>query len=263
MSPVEGVSAPAEKGKGCLANWVWVSDLQQWDRALVVNGQTGNMAGAMAGHFTTVLALESDLSASTRTRQRRDQEAINNVMHVTASASEPAFNKSTFDCIVLHGTVPRSAGLRDGSGAGPQLRELLADCYKLLRPRGCLYLASMNPLWYGHQNRSEAESRPARSLVSLARAARRTITAALGRSPKAIYGLPNLLRKVGFRHIQPYYLIPSIDEPEYIVPANRRGVAAYEMLHLSGSTQNHVRKWAGRLGLHALLFPSHLILAYR
>ena len=263
MSPTGGVSAPAEKGKGCLANWVWVSDLQQWDRALVVNGQTGNMAGAMAGHFTTVLALESDLSASTRTRQRRDREAISNVMHVTASVSELAFDKSTFDCIVLHGTVPRSAGLRDESGAWPQLTGLLADCYKLLRPGGCLYLAAINPLWYRHQDRSEAESRPAGSLVSLARAARRTITAVLGRSPKTIYGLPNLLRKVGFRHIRPYYLMPSIDEPAYIVPANRRSVTAYEMLALSGSTRNHVRKWAGRLGLHALLFPSHLILACR
>ena len=263
MSPAEGVSAAAEEGEGCLANWVWLSDLQRWDRALVVNGQTGNMAGAMAGHFTTVLALESDLFASTRTRQRRDREAISNVMHVTASVSELAFDKRTFDCIVLHGTVPRSAGLRDESGVRPQLRELLADCYKLLRPGGCLYLAAINPLWYKHPDRSEAESRPARSLVSLARAARRTITAVLGRSPKAIYGLPNLLRKVGFRHIRPYYLIPSIDEPEYIVPANRRGVAAYEMLDLSASRKNHVRKWVGRLGLHALLFPSHLILAYR
>ena len=263
MNPAEGVSAPTEEGKGSLANWVWASRLQRWDRALVVNGQTGNMAEALAGHFTTVVALEPDLSASTCTRQRRGREAISNVMHVTASVSELAFDKSTFDCIVLHGTVPRSAGLPDESGARTQLSGLLADCYKLLRPGGCLYLAAINPLWYRHQHRSEAESRAARSLASLARAAKRTITAMLGRSPKTVCGLPNLLRKVGFRHIRPYYLIPSIDEPEYIVPANRRGVAAYEMLALSGSTRNHLRKWAGRLGLHALLFPSHLILAYR
>ncbi len=115
-------------------------------------------------------------------------------------------------------------------------------CVRLLRPGGCLTLVTDNLLWYRW---SPGGVRRAFSQIRRARRRDRS------------------LRQAGFRTIHRYYMTPSATDPHSFIPVNRRAVAGYEPVTMKLSSRGTLRSHLGRAGLHPVLYPSILHLAYR
>lgn len=115
-------------------------------------------------------------------------------------------------------------------------------CARLLRPGGCLTLITDNLLWYQW---SPGGVRRAFSQILRARARDRS------------------LRQAGFRTIHRYYMTPSASEPNSFIPVNRRAVAGYESVTTKLSSRGTLRSHLARTGLHPVLYPYILHLAYR
>lgn len=130
--------------------------------------------------------------------------------------------------------------------AGTAENEVFPDtlwpvCVRLLRPAGCLMLITDNPLWYRRLPRVQS------AFTQMIRASRRDRS----------------LRRAGFRAIHRYYMAPSASEPRSFIPVNRHAVASYEQITMKLSTRGTLRSRLGRAGLHSVLYPSTLHLAYR
>ena len=157
---------------------------------------------------------------------------------VERSPAEPgaltaSWDAGTFDLIALDATeTDDSNTVSDG---------LWRVCVELLRPGGCLMLTMDNPLW--HKRLRDGP----RALVQMRRTKRRE----------------RKLRAAGFRAIQSYYMAPSAHEPRSFIPKSRHVVAGYERVAMKLSTRGPLRSRLARAGLHPVLYPSTLHLAYR
>ena len=67
--------------------------------------------------------------------------------------------------------------------------------------------------------------------------------------------LAKQLRASGFRHVQQYYVDPSLARSEFVIPITRQA-SAY-------SLQSRIRKGLSALGLHGLFFTAFISLAER
>ena len=157
---------------------------------------------------------------------------------VERASAEPevltqSWEVETFDLIALN--------TAEAAGNGVSPDTLWPVCVRLLRPGGCLALVTDNPLWYRRLPRVQS------ALAQVIRASRRDRS----------------LRRAGFRAIHRYYMAPSACEPHCFIPANRHAVAGYERVAMKLSTRGTLRSRLGRAGLHPLLYPSTLHLAYR
>lgn len=240
-----------------LANWIWFAELEGRDRLLDVCGGIVTMTASLARHFSTVYSLEPDPGLLAFSHQRFSQAGKENVVRVRGGQADPPFQDASFDCVLLHGVLDRmSAEL-----ARPQRRDLhrlLVSCHRLLRPRGCLYISASNPHW--HRNLRKA-LRPSGHQPT--RAASRNATSPIPRGIPSRASLKKVLQEIGFRRLRSYYVSPSMDQPINIIPATRRAVIAYERSFPVGRARGMCRRLLARLGLHSLLFPSQLMLAYR
>jgi hypothetical protein len=70
-----------------------------------------------------------------------------------------------------------------------------------------------------------------------------------------------LLRLAGFRDVRPYYVSPSLDRPYDLVPALSQATAAWQYGMTRGSWACAARAAISRVGLHAALFSSRLVIA--
>lgn len=158
---------------------------------------------------------------------------------VESAEAEPeaiaeSWSAETFDLIALD-----PAGT---SASRASCDRLWPVCARLLRPGGCLTLITDNLLWYRW---SPGGVRRAFSQIRRAR------------------GRARSLRQAGFRTIHRYYMTPSASEPHSFIPVNRRAVAGYESVTTKLSSRGTLRGHLGRAGLHPVLYPSILHLAYR
>jgi len=181
--------------------------------------------------FGTALCLGSEVAGA--------QAIARLFSRVERDVAEPevlaeSWGAETFDLIALD-----PAGTSASRGATEALWPV---CARLLRPGGCLTLITDNPLWYGW---SPGGVRKAFSHVRRAR------------------GRDRSLRQAGFRRIHRYYMTPSASEPHSFIPVNRRAVAGYEPVTAKLSSRGTLRSHLGRAGLHPVLYPSILHLAYR
>src|SRR5207244_2789110 len=71
--------------------------------------------------------------------------------------------------------------------------------------------------------------------------------------------LRRLLTQAGFSRVQAFYIDPSYHHPWGIIPARRGAVLVYERRQ---SARVGLRWWLAWLGLHPLLYGSHMFLAY-
>ena len=254
----------AEDARG---NWLWLADVPRWECALDVQGGIGTTTAALSRHFASVRYLDGAQSLVEFARARFREDRCTNVACARAGASALPYRNGTFDCVVWDGALGRRvAGL---ATADPRavLAAVLAECRRVLRPGGCLYLG----IGTGPTPGRVLPAGPV--LATLVRLAVRLIGmgafgASRGRATRQVRGVerlalarvvPRQLRAAGFARVQAYYIDPSLQQPSSIIPARRRAVLAYEHLQM---TRAGPRRWLAWLSLHPVLFDGHVFLAY-
>ena len=80
-----------------------------------------------------------------------------------------------------------------------------------------------------------------------------------GQTRQILAKIDRLLKEAGFSSVQAFYIDPSFHQPWSITPARRRAVLAYESRQAASAG---LRWWIAWLGLHPLLYESHMFLAY-
>ena len=143
------------------------------------------------------------------------------------------------------GTTPRRTDLTAILG------QVFGECRRVLRPGGCLYLGIAVAAWPG---RPVGAGRLVAGLPQpVSDGVRRLDRLSLVRTMR------RLLRQAGFSSVQVFYIDPSYHQPWGIIPARRGAVLVYEKRQ---SARVGLRRWLAWLGLHPLLYGSHMFLAY-
>jgi glycosyltransferase involved in cell wall biosynthesis len=209
-------AAPREQVLDPRANWLWLMEIPHWEAALEVVASQATLHRGLAARFRTVTTLtRSDFGRTTQRLPAADQ---------------------SFDLIAIHGAW---ALLTDRSSSGMSAARVIAECRRILKPGGCLYIGDDNPDWF------------------------RRLSHWPGSYRGNIRRLPYLLRSAGFHMVRTYYADPSFDDPTRIVPTTRAAMVAHE--RFATSLTAPLRSWLRRVlvlaGLHRMLEPSLLVLA--
>jgi len=224
------------------SNWLWLADLPGRERALAIQGGVGTLMAPWARHFGFVHHLASPRSLQV---QSADPDTAN---IATAGASPCAlpYRDAAFDCVIWEGVLERGVTAARGADASAVLAQVFGECRRVLRPGGCLYLGVAVAAWPGRPVGA------ARILSALARIVLRCAAVI----PQVVW---RLLKEAGFSSVQAFYIDPSFHQPWSITPARRRAVLAYESRQAASAG---LRWWIAWLGLHPLLYESHMFLAY-
>ncbi len=185
------------------ANWLWLIETDARSNLLVIGA--GPELGVVADRFANV---ESQLSVDGGIRHLDD----------------------SFDAVAVRGISPFDAG----APLTPW-----AECYRVLRKGGTLYLDGLNPGWF-------RTLRPGWRFAD-------------------VLGLRRVaadLRRTGFRDVRTYYLESTLlDCPRVLVPGERRAVLAWERFGAAPGLRRIGRLMIAALGLPELLYPAAVILA--
>ena len=204
--------SPTTPGAG--SNWLWLVELSRWNVTLELDFMESRLATDLQRHFAEVR------------------------FHALDAGVELPFASGAFDCVTLNGVLEQLVAATPVEPAAA-IRRLLAECRRVLRSGGCLYVGT-GAMQFGH-----SQSRW-RALLG----ARRPIIA------------DKLLRDAGFRSVHSYYVDPCLDRPYVMVPATRRSLLARERTLAACGGWTFRRMMAVRLGLPHALYPARIGLAY-
>ena len=230
-------------------NWLWLVDLARWERALDVQGGIGTATAALSRHFAAVQYVDGTQSLVEFARARFP------------------YGSGTFDCVVWDGALGRRVTGVATADPRAVLAAVLAECRRVLRPGGCLYVGIAT----GPPSGRVLPAGPILStLVRMVLGVIRVVPSASWRQRvtrrvrrfehlAVARAVPRELRAAGFARVQAYYIDPSFQQPWNIIPAGRRSVMAYERLQM---TRGVLRPWLAWLSLHPVLFDCHAFLAY-
>lgn len=159
------------------------------------------------------------------------------------------------DCVLLH-----RPWLRNDA---PNVNALLSECGRILRPGGCLVLALDHSLSFG---RSSIRRWLPRAVLAAPAAVLRRWNARLAPEPRLpwpLHGLTHALRIAGFAEVRPYYVLPTIDAPQQLIPAHRHAMAVHDALQAHIGVRSVLRRALLEAGVEAAFFPGFFLIAVR
>jgi hypothetical protein len=208
----EADSSPTTPGAG--SNWLWLVELSHWNLTLELDFRESRLGADLQRHFSEVR------------------------FHGLEHGIDLPLPAGACDCITLNGVLERMM-LTKPSARRATLSRLFAECRRVLRPGGCLYVGT------GVVQVTPGTSRW-RSLIGL----RRPFIA------------DRWLRRAGFKSMHSYYVDPCLDRAYVMVPATRRSLLARERALAACGGSGFRRMLAVRLGLPHALYPARIGLAY-
>lgn len=202
------------------------------------------------------LAVDLSRGASTLDDVSRSQFETVRYFDLTASGALPLpISSAVADCVFLHRawldtpTATRSA--------------LLAECARILRPGGHLLLSVDHSLSLGRS--SIAQWLPRAALAAPVAFFRRW-KGRLSRKPDVPWPLNGLTRElhcIGFTEVRRYFVLPTIDAPQQLVPADSTALLMHESQQGKTRLRGTLRRMLFGAGLEAVLFPGFLLIAVR
>ena len=249
------------------SNWLWVSDLTRWERALDIRGGGGAPAMAWGRHFAFVHHLAPAGAGVDLCQVSPGEAGTANSAATRANPCALPYRDEAFDCVIWEGALTQWGTLTRRADLTALLGQVFGECRRVLRAGGCLYLGIAVAAWPG---------RPVgagRFVAGLTRVLGRLGGAILRgelRQPVSqgahridrlslLRTIRRLLTQAGFSSVQSFYVDPSYHQPWGIIPARRGAVLVYERRQ---SARAGLRWWLAWLGLHPLLYGSHMFVAY-
>lgn len=208
------------------ANWHLLLSLSRDSTILDVGAGMGTISHALAMHYRQIIALEPVLERIEFMRYRFQQENLKNVQIVRASALNIPLPQESVDLVILNGVL-EWVPLSDPSSPPQTVQEkLLENILTLLKPGGFLYIGIENrltPSYFLGANDPHADIPYVAVLPRfLANWYSRRKTGSDYRTYIYSYwGYRKLLKKAGFDDIQIWSVIPTYNNPKFIVPFDR------------------------------------------
>lgn len=217
---------PPAGGRG---NWLWLARVRTGKWALDLCDDLGDQTAALAPHFGRIVFGTASPEAAHFVRARMAQDGGQNVVAVVFDSCHQPFRSRTFDCVTSVG--PRRP---------PQHRSTFGEFKRVLQQGACLCILHRDDPGLPHAGLP------------------RSLRAQLAYAASAFF-----LKAHGFRAVRGYHVSPCCSRPAFLIPRARGSACAIEYLRDDGTLRARLRRAVARLGLHAALYPSWMILAYR
>jgi SAM-dependent methyltransferase len=156
---------------------------------------------------------------------------------LTAGGSGAALplRDGSVDCVALRTPLAEGSDL--------SVADLLAEARRVLREGGCATFGFDNHWWTGALRARRSRTSGAGPAVTIGRVRRDARTA-------------------GFRALDVYYADPPFPTPATLIPCSRSAAASFEMHRITESRTRLVRRALALGGVHRVLHPSYLCIAY-
>lgn len=232
-------------------NFLWMVEINQWRSALDLMGGNGLLTCALASHFDDVTYLDPRAPMEAFARCRLDADGIRNVILGQGDPTSLPYENGSFDFVAAQDVLDALLSVRARSAPHALLRAVLAECRRVLRPGGGLYLRVANSHHFAIlQGSTSLARRPHSPNNQSSRAAV---------SPRS---LMQSLGAAGFRDVRLYYVEPFREWPLALIPATRTAVRVYESRGHFVSLLGRVRRSMARAGFHSRLYSALVALAY-
>ena len=221
---------------GLQSNWIWLSDLQSFDRVLVIDWPHPALVHSVSSQFRTVVAVSADLARCRSLAEDARTRAAMNIRVIHASPAQLPLSSESIDCAVLNVVAPPGSRMARARTLAPSA----AECARVLAASGWIFATWENWKWH-------------RRLLGGLRPGRGSAAAGAGGRPSVGCSPERILARSGFRDRRPYYLFPSLSTPFEVIPVRRDALLT--------RTRGRARRALVRLHCHAFLFPDRLLMA--
>lgn len=237
-------------------NWLWLADTEGRDRALVIAEVGDGWLAALRRHFLSAEHLTlSALRPSVLSRS--------GVSSRPNFSPRLPFDDESFDCVLLPGFIGSWNRVAPGVPRGVIRAAIIRECRRVLRRGGVLLVSGRNPQWYGGvQERgpnAECSQLPEPAVSGPLAAIRRRLRRVAVPLPWDVR-LADALTKGGFETVHAYFADPSDLVPRAIIPACRSAALAYE--RQDRMLRGRAPRLLTTVGLHAVVYPARLVLAF-
>jgi SAM-dependent methyltransferase len=185
-------------------------------------GGTAPHALGLAAHFARVVRVAPAEACGPAGRGGGVIEAAG------GTALQMPFDGAAVDCVALRTPLERSQ----------ELARVLREARRILREGGCASFGFANRSWVGAARAGLSGAAPSVNHVR-----RETIAA-------------------GFRAVETFYVDPAFVAPATLLPRSRAAARFVEIHRPTMSRMRSVRRTLATLGLHRMLYPGYLCIAY-
>jgi SAM-dependent methyltransferase len=174
-------------------------------------------------------------------------EHFERVDHLPLDPTAPLpFENASVDCVALH-----DASLAMDS---PNAAALLAECSRILKPGGWLYVGMSNDASFSRVRRSP--------LAWAARFAFEVLVPSIVRRAMSS-STDAAVHRAGFAQVRRYFAWPSEASQRMLIPAERTAAVAHERLDRIASKRGRLRATIAGFGLYSGLYPVRIFLCRR
>lgn len=182
-------------------------------------------------------------------------ESVRSVDLAISGVAPIPVDSETADCVLVHRPWVHAQL--------PNVTPLLSECARILRPGGHLVMAldQIAPF----RGASIWRWLP-RALVATPGAFLRRWSGRESReqyAPWPLRGLAHELHALGFAELRTYFVVPTIDAPQQMIPAHPAAIAVHEANQVHTGVRRVMRRALMAAALEAVLFPGYLLIAVR
>lgn len=228
----------------------------------------GSLSIPIAKRCAHVYAVDATLARLRFMNIRRENDGIENITLIHASALALPFQNALFDHIFLNGVFEYMGEWDTSQKPGEIQQKVLGRLYSLIKPGGFLFLAIENRFGFDFLYRKRDHSH-IYATSWMPRRLADTVTRIIKRHPYRTYtysltAYESLLKGAGFNTVTTYAAWPSYRDPRYIFPVREKEIFRYYLknfIHPADKTAYLFYYLADLFKRAAFFFPHYLLIA--
>jgi ubiquinone/menaquinone biosynthesis C-methylase UbiE len=210
-------------------------DVSKNDVILDIGCGPGSLTIPLAKKCKEVYALDATLPRLRFLEIRRQNEGLDNVIPIHASAVSLPFQGGCFDYILMNGVFEYIGEWDDSADPKKTQENTLQAIYGLLKKGGHIFIAIENRYGFDYVYKEKDHSKLYATNL-LPRIAANWVTMALKKKRYRIYthsfnDYNKMLEEAGFRSINFYYVWPDYRDPKFIFAERDRNIFKYYLEH--------------------------------